>query len=107
MVRITKFYQTRGIDHQCQVEFELEPIRNVRIFEREVARAIAKQNHKYSAREDGKFYVVLNVGIEHPIERLKEIHEELQEDFSQKIADFRKKVDEFKVIQEVLEKKEA
>lgn len=101
MIKITSFYEKR-----CSVLFKLEPTRPHRIFEPKLAEAIAKGSTDYKITKRGEIYgAVSGIGLEHSIGRLKEMQENAQEKFSERIQKLSKKVDEFKLLQELTKKK--
>ena len=103
MIKITTFFDVK----ECRVEFELEPVRPFRIFEPEIGKEIAEKLPNYYVTKDGKISVVCTIGTDHTISRLREMQEDEQKEFSERIAQFKKKVDEFKSIQRIIKKQEA
>jgi len=91
----------------CQVDFELEPTRHYKIYEYELGREMAARLSNYYVTKDGEIYKSVDVDIHHPLTKLKEMHEELREEFSEKISAYRKKVDEFRFLQRITENKKV
>ena len=101
MIKITTIFDTA-----CKVLLQVEPIRPARTYEYELGEAIAKNSVDYYIAEDKTIYKsVGSLRLDHPIQKLKEMQEEAQEEFSQRILKLKNKLDEFKLLQELNKKK--
>ncbi len=102
MIKITTIYDT-----VCKVLLQVEPFRPDRIYEEEIGEAIAKKSPDHVITNDGEIYKsISSLRLDHPIQKLKEMQEEAQEEFSQRILKLKNKMDEFKLLQELTKKKE-
>ena len=89
----------------CKVLFEVEPIRHSQIVERRLGEAIAKNSPNHLITENGDIYKSVDcVAIKQPIEKLMIMQREAQEEFSLRIFKLKKRVDDFKLIQELAKK---
>ena len=101
MIKIISFFEQK-----CEVKIEVEPTRHFQIYERELGEAVAKRSVDYHLAKDGIiYYSVGYIDLDHTLKRLKEMKEQAQEKFSQRIQKLRNEVDKFKLLQELTKKK--
>lgn len=102
MIKIDSFYEQR-----CKVLFEVESMRPARVYEPELGLAVAKKLTDYFIDpHDGKiYYSPGSIDLEHSIGKLKEIQQQAQEKFSQRIQKLKNQVNQFKLLQELTKKK--
>lgn len=97
MIKIDCFSENR-----CEVIFKVVPVRPSNIVEKELGKDVAKNSPDYYVADNGNIYRHMrSVALNHSIEVLKEMQEEAQREFSQKIAHLKKKLDEFRRLQKL------
>lgn len=103
MIKITN-YQSSGY---CKVYFDVEPVRPARIWEEEIGLAIALKSPSYSTDKNKEIYrIETSVPCNKTIAELKEMQHAAQEEFSLKIQKMRKRLDDLKLLQELIKKEE-
>lgn len=89
----------------CKVLFEVEPVRHCQIVEKRLGGAIVKNSPNHLITKDGDIYKSVDcVAINQPIEKLMVMQREAQEEFSLRIFELKKRVDDFKLIQGLAKK---
>lgn len=102
MIKIQYFH-----NKECMVYLEVLPVRPTHIVEKKLGKIIADKKSDYYMDDDGKIWrEVRCVLLTYSISDLKEMQEEVQEEFSKKIASLKKKLDEFKFLKEITEEPE-
>lgn len=92
---------------QCDLRLAVDPVRPQRQWEENIGLAIAMKLPEYLVTKENEIYrIVKAVSLELTLQKLKEMREEAQEEFSQKINTMKKRLDELKLLQKIINKEE-
>lgn len=103
MIEITSITAT-----QCNLRFEIDPVRPRRQWEENIGLAIAMKLPEYFVSKEDTIYKIRDsVSLELTLQQLKEMRDEAQEEFSQRINTMKKRLDELKLLQKIIKKEEG
>ncbi len=91
----------------CKVHLKVDPVRPGRKWEENIALTLAKEDSRFIIeKEDVIFRIISNVSSLRTLEDLRKMQEGAQEEFSQKILQYRNKLEDLKLLQKLIKKEE-